>query len=119
ETQREQFLVGLSGKIKRGDFFFAHEGLLWHNALPENADANTHIQDNAALKADLGIDLTSRIQLDSLSFSVGGLFSFNRDRGLGVWRKAKGVVIEGHAMYKSFFIHNTLYLGEPQVIALG
>lgn len=119
ERQREQFLVGISGNAKLHNLFFAHEGLLWHNALPFNADENTHIQDNAALKVLVGIDLSTKVRLDSLSLSAGGLFSFNRDRGLGQWQKAKGVLIEGHAAYRSFYLHNIFYLGEPQHIALG
>ena len=119
ESQREQFLVGVSGNIRIHSFFIGHEGLLWHNALPLNADENTHIQDNAAFKAHLGVDLSSKVKLDSLSLSAGGLFSFNRDRGVGQWQKAKGVMIEGHAAFRSFYAHNILYLGEPQHIALG
>lgn len=118
-TQREQFLVGISGNIKFNKLFVGHEGLLWHNALPLNADENTHIQDNAGIRAYVGIDMSSQVNLDSLSLSAGGLFSFNRDRGLGLWQKAKGVMIEGHAAYKSFYLHNILYLGEPQHLALG
>lgn len=118
-TQREQFLVGISGNVKLRNLFLGHEGLLWHNALPLNADENTHIQDNAGFRAYLGIDLSSQVKLDSFSVSAGGLFSFNRDRGLGHWQKAKGVLIEGHAAYRSFYLHNILYLGEAQYLALG
>jgi len=104
ETQREQFLVGLSGNIKFGDFFFGHEAVLWHNALPKNADENTHLQDNAAVTARLGMDLSPKVKLDSLTISGGGLFSFDRDRGIGTWQKPKGVLLEGYAAYKAFYI---------------
>src|SRR5690606_15379771 len=55
ETQREQFLVGLSGNVKVGDFSFGHEAVLWHNALPKNHDATIHLQDNAALIGRFGM----------------------------------------------------------------
>jgi len=119
ETQREQFLVGLSGNVKMGSFFLRHEAVLWHNALPKNNDENIHIQDNAAIAAYLGLDLSPKVKLDSLMLSAGSLLSFDRNRGIDKWNSPIGFLIEGYAAYKSFYIHNILYLGEPQFIALG
>ncbi|HUH19295.1 hypothetical protein [Albibacterium sp.] len=119
ETQREQFLVGLSGNIKAGDFSFKHEGVLWHNALTKKHDDNIHLQDNLAFTARVGLDLSPHVKLDSLAFNVGGLFSFSRDRGIGYWNTPKGLIAEGHIAYKSFYIHDILYIGEAQGIALG
>jgi len=119
ETQREQFLAGLSGNVKLGNFFFGHEALLWHNAFPKNHDASIHIQDNIALTARLGMNLSSFVKLDSLAFSVGGLVSFSRDRGVDYWKIPKGIIAEGHIAYKAFYIHNILYIGQSQAIALG
>ncbi|TCK85779.1 hypothetical protein [Albibacterium bauzanense] len=119
ETQREQFLVGLSGNVKVGDFSFGHEAVLWHNALPKNHDATIHLQDNAALIGWFGMNLSPHVKLDSLALSVGGLFSFSRDRSLGYWTTPKGLIVEGHIAYKAFYIHDVLYIGESQAIALG
>jgi len=119
ETQREQFLVGLSGKIKFGNFFFGHEAVLWHNALPKNADENTHLQDNAAVVGKFGIDLSSKTKVDSLTLSAGGLFSFDRDRGIDKWKSPRGVLVEAYAAYKAFFVSDILYFGDPHHISLG
>lgn len=119
ETQREQFLVGLSGNIKAGVFYFGHEAVLWHNALPKKHDPSIHLQDNAALIARAGVNLSPYVKLDSISVSVGGLFSFSRDRSVGNWKSPKGLIVEGHIAHKAFFIHDVLYLGEPHGIALG
>lgn len=119
ETQREQFLVGLSGNVKLGSVFLAHEAVLWHNALPKNADESMHLQDNATMSARLGWDLSSRTKVDSLTLSAGALMSLNRDRGVDVWESPVGMFVEGYVAYKAFFIHNILYMGEPQKSALG
>jgi len=117
--QREQFMVGASGKFRIENFFIAHDALLWHNALPKNPTENTHLQDNVAITAQLGIDISSLSGLDSLTLGVGGILSADRLRGVYEWRGAKGGLIEAHAAYRSFYLHNILYWGEPQILALG
>lgn len=117
--QREQFMVGASGTVKFGTFFFSHDALLWHNALPKDPMDDVHLQDNAAISLRLGANLTKYTQLDSLAFGVGGLLSVDRLRGVYEWKGAKGAIVEAHAGYRSFFLHNTLYFGDDQVTALG
>jgi len=119
EPQREQFLVGLSGKVLVGDFYFGHEAVLWHNAFAKNHDPSIHIQDNAAVTGRVGWNLSPHVKLDSLALSVGGLVSFSRDRSTDYWTTPKGLIVEGHIAYRSFYIHDVLYIGEEQAIALG
>ena len=119
EYQREQFIVGISGKFRRGLFSLEHEAILWHNALPKKNTANFHVEDNAAAKLQLGMDLSSKTSLDSLALRAGGLFSFDRDRAIDEWHSPKGLIIEADLAYRSFYMKNTLYWGDPQLIALG
>lgn len=119
EYQREQFIVGVSGKLSRGLFSVEHEAILWHNALPSRNEAGVHVEDNAALKLQLGVDFSSKTALDSLALRAGGLFSFDRDRAIDKWNATKGLIIEADLAYRSFYMKNTLYWGDPQVIALG
>lgn len=117
--QREQFMVGASGKVQLGMFFVAHDALLWHNALPDNPPEDMHLQDNVAITAQVGIDMTKISDLDSLTFGVGGILSADRLRGVYDWKGARGALIEVHGAYRSFFVHNTFYVGDRQALALG
>lgn len=119
DDQREQFIVGLSGKVTKGLFSLEHEAILWHNALPKVNNADFHVEDNAALKLQIGLDLSSKTLLDSLAFRAGGLFSFDRNRANDQWRTPRGVMIEADLAYRAFYLKNTFYAGEPQIIALG
>jgi len=119
EYQREQFIVGISGKLRRGLLSLEHEAILWHNALPKNNTANFHVEDNAAVKLQLGMDLSAITVLDSLALRAGGLFSFDRDRAIDKWHSAKGLIAEADASFRSFYLKNTLYWGDSQRIALG
>lgn len=117
--QREQFMVGASGNVKFGRFFFSHDALLWHNALPKDPMEDVHLQDNAAITAQLGINLSTYTGLDSLTLGAGAILSADRLRDVYDWRSGAGALIEAHVAYRSFFLNNITYFGDKQVTALG
>lgn len=110
-TQRERFVVGISGKYDWGLFYFKNNGLLYHNALTSNDLLDEHIQDNAVLTINLGIDLTNRTNLDSLTFDVGAVVAYDRLR-TSYTNSAVGFISNLYLEYKRFYIGNTLYLGQ-------
>jgi hypothetical protein len=119
EIDRESFIVGVSGTVKSKSVYFSHFFTLWHNALPSVENPDDHIQDNAALVAKLGVDLSEKTFLDSLDINVGGLMSFDRLRNIYDWRTPQGVLLGTYLAFKSFFIQDEFYIGEPQRIGYG
>ena len=118
-TQRERFVVGTSGKFKKGILYLANDISLYHNALSSNDSLQQHIQDNGVALVRLGIDLSHKTALDSLSLEAGFAFGFDRVRSEYEMRFAKGFLAQLHLGYKRFFLGNTLYLGQAQNLPLG
>lgn len=119
DLDRETFLFGLSGLYKAGVFFVSHYAMMFHNAHPGISIPGDHIQDNGAAALKLGLDLSSRTALDSLTFNTGGLMSFERTRSIGGWETPAGLLLEMHAGYKQFGLTNSLYLGEGHQLIYG
>ncbi|MFC3196967.1 hypothetical protein ACFOET_05000 [Parapedobacter deserti] len=121
ETEREQFMVGLSGRVNSGSLYLAHQITLWHDAgKKNNTDENeTPVRDNGAAMLKIGIDLSELSFLDSLDISGGGIVSYDRLRSIYDWRTPKGVITDIYAEYRKIFIANTFYAGEGLDIAYG
>lgn len=121
EIEREQFMVGISGRVGIGVLYFAHYVSLWHDAgRKNNIDPNEQpVRDNGAALAKLGVDLSHSTFLDSLDISGGGLFGYDRLRGVYGWRTPKGFITNLYAEYRKIFVANTLYTGEGMDIAYG
>ncbi|MGK6351236.1 hypothetical protein [Parapedobacter sp. DT-150] len=120
EEHREQFMVGLSGRVNMGLWYLSHNVMLWHNAgRMNNTDPNElPVRDNGAALVKIGIDLSGSV-LDSLDISGGGIVAYDRLRGVYDWRTPAGVMVDGYAEYKKIFVANTLYAGESLDIAYG
>lgn len=118
-TQRERFMVGTSGKFTKGNVYLANDVTLYHNALTSNDSIVEHIQDNGIALVRLGVDLTNKTALDSLSIEAGFAFGFDRVRTEYEMRFAKGFLAQFYLGYKKFFVGNTLYLGQAQNLPLG
>lgn len=111
-SHREQFVAGISGFYKWGLLYFKNDGLLYHNALTSNDEIDEHIQDNAVITGRLGLDLSDRTFLDSLTIDAGIAFGFDRVRTEYEMQIKKGFISEQHLGYKKFGLTNTLYLGQ-------
>jgi hypothetical protein len=118
-TARENFLFGLSGNYKNGLFFVSHYAMMLHNAGPAVSIEGDHIEDNGALAVKVGLDLSNKTFLDSLTINAGGLMSFERVRTIGGWQTPKGLLLEFHAEYRRFGIINSYYNGEGHNIRFG
>ena len=118
-TARENFLFGLSGSYKTGLFFISHYAMMLHNAGPAVSIEGDHIEDNGALAVKVGLDLSKKTFLDSLTINAGGLMSFERVRTIGGWQTPKGLLLEFHAEYRRFGIINSYYNGEGHNIRFG
>ena len=116
---RERFLVGLSGKFTFGNFYFADDALLYHNAKTSNTEIDENIQDNGVVLLRLGTDLSHKLFLDSLTIDAGMAIGFDRVRNEYDLRVARGFISNIYAGYKQFFLRNTLYLGDAQNLPNG
>lgn len=118
-TQRERFLVGLSGKYAFGSFFIKDDALLYHNALTSNDSIEEHIQDNGVVMLRAGVDLSHKTFLDSLTIEAGAAIGFDRVRTEYELRSSRGFISTIFLAYKKFFAENTLYLGDAQNLPNG
>jgi len=118
-TARENFIFGLSGRYQPGAFFVSYYGMMLHNAGPGIPIPDDHIEDNGAAAVKIGVDLSGKTFLDSLTINTGGMMSFERVRTIGGWATPKGVLLEAHAGYHRFGITNSFYKGEGHNITMG
>ncbi|QNL51474.1 hypothetical protein H8S90_07835 [Olivibacter sp. SDN3] len=116
-NDREQFMVGLSGKFQKNLFFFSHHLTMLHTA--SSLNETFPVRDNMTGMLQLGLDLSKRTTLDSLTFSAGMLLSLDRQRGLYESRTPKGAIIDVHAAYRAVFLNNTFYKGQAHDIMFG
>ncbi|WP_262245574.1 hypothetical protein [Parapedobacter soli] len=121
ETEREQFLVGASGRANIGIAHVSHQITLWHNAGSKSAAGvdSRPIRDNGVAMVKLGADLTHLSFLDSLDISGGGIVVFDRLRGVYNWHIPKGFIADLYAEYRKFFVANSFYSGESLPIVYG
>jgi hypothetical protein len=121
-TQREQFLFGFSGKYKPrhyGPFYVSHYFLLMHDAGAEVLLPNDHITDNGGGQITLGLDLSHKTALDSLTFEAGGLFSLERERGVDGFKTPAGFVFKAYLSYHKIAVYEEFYKGQGSNIIYG
>lgn len=121
-TEREQFLFGFSGKYRpslTGPFYVSHYFLLLHDAGPGVPIPNDHIADNGGGQIRLGLDLSHKTILDSLSFEAGGMMSFERVRGVDGFKKPAGFVSSVYLSWRRFALFDEFYKGQGSHIDYG
>ncbi|MGJ1320469.1 hypothetical protein ACR776_18020 [Sphingobacterium spiritivorum] len=114
DKYREEFLVGMNGKVTVGDFYFSDNLILWHNALSANSNIDEHIQDNGVGIFKLGSNLTNKTPLDSLIIDAGIMMGIDRIRSQYDFRVKKGFIANVYMAFKSFSLENTFYKGGSQ-----
>jgi hypothetical protein len=121
DTQREEFLFGMSGKYSpwTGPFYISHYFLLLHDAGAAILTPNDHITDNGGAQVRLGVDFSHKTFLDSLSVEVGGMASLERTRGVDQLQTPKGVVASAYLSYKRFALFDEFYKGQGSHIFYG
>jgi hypothetical protein len=118
-TKQEQFIIGGSGYLQKGIWFYKHHFIISHFGLPEDATVFDHIRNNGGLTAVLGLDLSSKTMLDTATISTGLALSYDAIRNLYNRETVYGWYSELDLFYKGFGIHGTCYLGENQTLLYG
>lgn len=119
EEDREQFIVGWTGKSQFGSFFLHNDAVLWHNALRKNSDPDEHIRDNAMVMIRPGYDFSSLTGLDVFNLDAGILVGIDRIRSEYDFRFTKGFISNLEMKWKSYLLKNTLYMGEGNALPLA
>lgn len=121
-TARENFLFGISGEYKpnpSGPFFISHYFMLLHDAGAGVAVPNDNIRDNGGAQIRVGLDLSKKTLLDSLTMEAGGMLSLERVRGIGGFNSPKGFVANLYLGWKNFAFNDRFYAGEGHHITYG
>lgn len=118
-TARENFIFGFSGTYKKDLFFVSHYAMMLHNAGPAIPIPDDHVEDNGAANVKVGLDLSKKTFLDSLTVSAGGLVSFERVRSVGGWKTPVGMLLELNMEYHKFGIVNSFYKGQGHHLIMG
>lgn len=122
DTDREQFLFGLKGTYRpslSGPFYLSHYFVLLHDAKAAVSLPDDYIRDNGGLQIRLGLDLTKKTGLDSLSIEAGGMMSLERVRVTSKINTPKGFVASVYAGYHRFAAFNEFYAGKGSNITYG
>ncbi|CAN5919109.1 hypothetical protein BH24BAC1_BH24BAC1_16120 [soil metagenome] len=119
DVDRETFLFGLSGLVRRGIVYSSHYAYMFHNAGPGIPIPGDNVQDNGAALFRLGLDLSRKTILDSLTVSGGGMMSFERLRNVTDWQTPTGLLLDLHAQYRRFGVANTFYAGQGHNLIYG
>ncbi|OAQ40475.1 hypothetical protein A5893_05880 [Pedobacter psychrophilus] len=119
-NDKETFLFGFSGKYQPGIFFLSHYAFMFHNAGAGIPIPGDFLQDNGGLQAEIGMDLSRKTFLDSLTLSGGVMFSIERTRAISSsFDTPAGFVSNLYASYRKFSVQNTFYAGEGHHIIYG
>lgn len=119
---REQFLFGCSGTFKPaadGPLYISNYFVMLHDASAEISSPSDHVNDNGAVQLNIGLDLSRKTFLDSLTIDVGGMMSLERARGISGWNLPKGVVANLFLGWKRFSLADNFYCGEGSNIRYG
>ena len=119
DVRRETFLFGMSGEYQPGLVYLAHYAYMFHNAGPGIPIPGDNVQDNGAAVVKLGLDLSSRTFLDSLTIDGGGMMSFERTRNVTGWVLPTGLLFSLRAGYRRFAIADTFYTGQGHNLIYG
>ncbi|TKC01051.1 hypothetical protein [Pedobacter cryophilus] len=119
-NDKETFLFGLSGRYKPSAFFISHYAYLFHNAGAAIPIPGDFLQDNGGAQIEIGLDLSKKGLLDSLTISAGAMVSIERTRAISSsFNTPAGFISNLYAAYKKFSVQNTFYAGEGHHIIYG
>jgi hypothetical protein len=118
-TKRETFLIGGEGMIRKNIFFYRHNFIMYHYASPAISVPDDHIRDNGGLTASIGVDLSSKIPLDSLMAASGIAVSYDRIRNKYDFNFPVGWLSKLMVVHKGFGINGLYYNGDRQILLYG
>ena len=110
ETRREKFTLYSSGRITKNILFGRYELSMHHHA---GTTTGGGVTDNVWINPAIGVDLSHKAWLDSLTISAGYLQSFQNDRtNVGKYVTPKGAEISICIEKWNFGVYNSLFLGD-------
>lgn len=116
----ERFIFGFSGTVRMGMLYFDHHLMMGHFAAKAIPDPTFHLRDNGGADFNLGVNLSQHWFLDSLNFSIGGLVSMDRIRGVdNGWQTPIGATSRFTALYKGLGLNGLYYRGEGHTFLYG
>lgn len=113
-TERENFYLGLSGKVSRGILFGDFQSYLYHFAGTHPSNPMYGVSEQIQAMASVGVDYEKPNSLKTL-VSLGILAGVERDRKAGVMHNPIGFVARANIEYWGIGTHNTLYVGNPRM----
>lgn len=115
ETDREAFLIAANLRYRPCLFYMGAHLSVNHLARPKNSPDSISVMDDIVVNPYVGIDLSRRLPLDSLSLHAGYLVSLERNRGEGDWHTPQGILAELYGRWKFLALRNTFYAGGNQM----
>ncbi len=120
KTDKEAFLVGGSGRVILGRYFFMEEHfILMHDAVTALDGEDEHIRDNGGVIAGIGVDLSGRLIFDTLDLFSSFSYSFDQHRGIYEVKHYGGSYSRLNMGFKRLRVSSHLYLGDGQVQLVG
>lgn len=119
DTTRETFIMGGFGEYSNSNLYVRNHVYMYHFAGAGIPIPGNHVRDNGVAYICLGLNAGSWLPIDSLSFSIGGIQSYERTRSVEDWNTPKGLLVEASAEHKGFGISNTLYIGDGHRLDWG
>ncbi|MCG8698700.1 MAG: hypothetical protein MI922_11665, partial [Bacteroidales bacterium] len=104
-TRRETFSLGLTGRANFGMFYYRHDFIMYHFAGPMIRISDDHIRDNGGATVGLGIDMSNKISLDTLTLFVGYCGSYDQLRDVYDTRYNSGFISMLDVSYKFISLH--------------
>lgn len=121
ETRREAFNIVAQGLWRPGKraFIAGARAMMNHFAKTRHADDSQSIVDNFLLNPYIGVDLSGKTMLDSLTLKAGGLMTVERYREYNGWKTPGGLWVDLTMEWKWLGLRNSLYAGEKLLPLYG
>lgn len=115
--RREQFMAGASGLMAKDLWQLGFQGYYYHYARRTDAPSDEYVRDYGVANFFVGLDLSEKTSLDSLSLRVGMLADIERDRQyMSHWDFNPGLLFEATAVWHNLYLKNTLYAGKGEEV---
>mgnify|MGYP001060452274 CR=1 FL=1 len=118
-TERETFLFGMDARWEKNIFFAGYYFYMYHFAGPGIPLPNDPLRDNGAFNGKIGIDLSNKLFMDSLTFSGGWLVSLDRFRGQSDWDTPSGFLANFYLARSFIDLRGTVYFGDGHDLVWG
>lgn len=120
DDRPERFMFGLSGAVHRGIFFLEDHFMMSHLAGKGIPEPGFHLRDNGGFNANLGLNLSEKVFLDTLVLKAGAMVSLDRIRGVDDgWQTPAGFLGQASARYRWAGVDALYYRGQGHTFFYG